>query len=165
MLRRAELFLGDSVDSVSFDAMNPGGSKPVEDLALDLTGQLSAQLIDRPPQAAAHRDGPEILRRAKCLVTIFSSNIDTLGAAIMEERADRLRCRVIRSQGLKAAYRSGRTRRTASNQISYAGLQNRAPHVVIASRPPGRTMRHSSATCVSISGTKKMANTHTTASK
>jgi len=35
----------------------------------------------------------------------------------------------------------------------------------MASRPPGRTMRHSSATCRSMSGTKKMPNTHTTASK
>src|SRR4030095_145626 len=65
----------------------------------------------------------------------------------------------MRSQGLKAVYRSGRTRRTASNQISYAGLQNRAPQVVIASCPPRRTMRHSSATWCSMSGTKKIPNT------
>ena len=60
---------------------------------LYLAGQLSAHLIDRPPQATPQRHGPEILGRAQCLVTVFSSNIDILGATIMEERADRLRRR------------------------------------------------------------------------
>ncbi len=41
----------------------------------------------------------------------------------------------------------------------------RGPQVVIASRPPGFTIRQSSATCDSMSDTKKIPNTHTTASK
>ena len=41
----------------------------------------------------------------------------------------------------------------------------RSPQVVIASCPPGRTMRHSSLTCLTMSGTKKIANTHTTVSR
>src|SRR4029453_17979389 len=93
MLRGAELFLGDGVDDVGLDAINPGGSKPVEDLALDLAGQLSAHLIDRPPQATPQRHGPEILWRAQRLITIFSSDIDTLSTAVVEKPVDRLRRR------------------------------------------------------------------------
>src|SRR4029434_3918527 len=93
LLDRAWRLLGDGIDDVGFDAINSGGSKPVEDLVLHLAGQLSAHLIDRPPQATPQRHGPEILERAQRLVTVFSSNVDTLSAAVMEERADRLRRR------------------------------------------------------------------------
>src|SRR4029453_6485398 len=93
MLGRAGLFLGDGVDDVGFDAINPGGSKPVEDLVLNLASQLSAHLIDRPPQATPQRHDPEILGRAQCLVPLFRSDIDTLGATVVEKRADRLRRR------------------------------------------------------------------------
>ena len=86
MLGRAGLFLGDGVDDVSFDVINRGGSKPVEDLVLHLAGQLSAHLIDRPPQATPQCHDPEILWRAQCLVPIFRSDIDTLGATVVEER-------------------------------------------------------------------------------
>jgi hypothetical protein len=45
MLRRAGLFLGDGVDDVGFDTINPGGSKPVEDLALESGHQYGMKLF------------------------------------------------------------------------------------------------------------------------
>src|SRR4029453_5600756 len=52
LLGRACRLLGDAIDDVGFDAINPGGSKPVEGLVLHVAGHVSAHLIDRPPQAA-----------------------------------------------------------------------------------------------------------------
>jgi hypothetical protein len=49
MLGRGWRFLGDGIDDVGFDAIDPGGSKSSEDLVLHLASQLSAHLIDRPP--------------------------------------------------------------------------------------------------------------------
>ena len=49
-LGRAWWLLGDGIDDVGFDAINPGSGKPVEDLVLHLAGELTAHLIDRPPQ-------------------------------------------------------------------------------------------------------------------
>src|SRR5262249_38253291 len=72
---------------------------------------------------------------------------------------------LIRSHGLKLLYRSGRTFLIEHQNASFAGSQKFGPHVVTASLPPGRTRLHSSPTAFSISGTKKIPNTHTTASK
>jgi len=45
------------------------------------------------------------------------------------------------------------------------GLEQVRPQVVTASRPPGRTSRHISATNAAMSEAKNTPNTHTTASE
>src|SRR5215510_16414955 len=72
---------------------------------------------------------------------------------------------LIRSHGLKPLYRSGRTLLIEHQNVSFAGSQKFGPHVVTASLPPGRTRLQSSPTAFAMSGTKKIPNTHTTASK
>src|SRR5215831_232705 len=71
----------------------------------------------------------------------------------------------IRSHGLKPLYRSGRTSLIEHQNASFAGSQKFGPHVVTASLPPDRARLQSSLTAFAISGTKKIPNTHTTASK
>src|SRR5215831_5666694 len=72
---------------------------------------------------------------------------------------------LIRSHGLKPLYRSGRTFLIEHQNASFAGSQKFGPHVVTASLPPRRTRLQSSLPALAISGTKKIPNTHTTASK
>ncbi len=72
---------------------------------------------------------------------------------------------VMRSQGLKSLTNSGATSASTAFHSVYAGSKRRGPHVVIASRPPGRSSRQSRRTCSSISGTKKIPKTTITASK
>src|SRR5215469_5994570 len=72
---------------------------------------------------------------------------------------------LIRSHGLKPLYRSGRTFLIEHQNALFVGSQKFGPHVVTASLPPGRTRLQSSFTALAISGTKKIPNTHTTASK
>jgi hypothetical protein len=54
--------------------------------------------------------------------------------------------------------------RTEFQKTVLAGSTHRVPQVVIASRPPGRTIRYISATNAGMSATKNTAKTHTTAS-
>src|ERR1043165_319944 len=71
----------------------------------------------------------------------------------------------IRSHGLKPLYRSARTSLIDAQNALFAGSNRFGPHVVTANWPPGRTQRQSSRTPAAISGTKKIPNTHTAASK
>src|SRR5437773_4511591 len=72
---------------------------------------------------------------------------------------------LIRSHGLKPLYKSGRTSLIEHQNASFAGSQKFGPHVVITSLPLGRTRPQSSPTAPAMLGTKKIPNTHTTASK
>src|SRR6187399_1444541 len=72
---------------------------------------------------------------------------------------------LILSHGLKPLYKSGRTFLIEHQNASFAGSQKFGPHVVTTSLPPGRMRLHSSLAAFAISGTKKIPNTHTTASK
>ena len=91
----------------------------------------------------------------------------TSGAAAPPSRKSRATASgsVILSQGRKSLTRSGRTKRTASQKVRPPGSKGSGPQVVTARRPPGRTRRQSLATWASMSGTKKIAKTQTTASK
>src|ERR1043166_5340849 len=71
----------------------------------------------------------------------------------------------MRSHGLKPLYKSGRTSRTEFQNAVVAGSNQRGPHVVMESLPPRWTASQSAWTPVRISGTKKIPNTQTTASK
>jgi len=51
-----------------------------------------------------------------------------------------------------------------SQNADVAGSKKRGPHVVIASFPPERTRSQSKRSASGMSGTKKIPNTHTTAS-
>src|SRR5207253_7869018 len=81
------------IDGIGGDAIDAPRGERAHDLLPHVARHLGAHLLDRPAQAAAERDGPEIVRPGERLDAFLGYYLDFSDPAIGEKLADGLRCR------------------------------------------------------------------------